>query len=110
VKSAYIDGGKSELNRAPIIVRSIEARLAQQPDLADTDSGVYPIAVVLDFMEPLATQGRLVDEARELRLDPFGQPTCRFPRLQVWLLLENRITATLILPLRSLARTWQAQG
>jgi hypothetical protein len=35
---------------------------------------VHAVAVVLDFVQPVVADRRLIDKARQLRLDPFRRP------------------------------------
>ena len=65
------------LDRSPIATRPVQAGAGQQPDLAAVDAGVHAVAVVLDLVQPFLARRRFVDEARELRLDPFRRTQCR---------------------------------
>ncbi len=64
-------------DRTAVPVRPVEPRARQQLRLVALDPGMHPIAVELDLVQPAVTGRRLVDEARELRLDPLGRPRCR---------------------------------
>src|SRR6516165_1965520 len=37
---------------------------------------MHPVAVELDFMEPVRPVGRLIDQSGELRFDPVGERRC----------------------------------
>ena len=60
-----------------IPVRPVQPRARQQLGLASLNSGVHAVAVELDLMQPAVTSRRLVDDARELRLNPLGRPRRR---------------------------------
>ena len=63
-------------DRPAVPVRPVQPRARQQLRLAAVDSGVHPVAVELDLVQPAVTRRRFVDEARELRLDPLRRPRC----------------------------------
>ena len=65
------------LDRAPVAVRPVEAGTGEQLDLVAVDPGMYSVAVVLDLVKPAVARWRLVNQARELRLDPLWRPRCR---------------------------------
>ena len=50
----------------------VELGTGQQLDAATVDAGVDPVAVVFDLMQPVLSVWRLLDQAGQLRLDPFG--------------------------------------
>ncbi len=60
-------------DRRLIAMAPVEAGAGQQPDVAAFDAGVHAIAVVLDLVKPVRAVRCLVDEPRELRLDPSGR-------------------------------------
>ena len=65
------------LDRAPVAMRPVEAGAGQQLDVAAVDARMHAVAVVLDLVQPAVARRRLVYQARELRLDPFGRPMVR---------------------------------
>jgi len=40
---------------------------------AAVNAGAHAVAVVLDLVQPAIARRRLIDQPRELRLDPFGR-------------------------------------
>jgi hypothetical protein len=42
------------------------------------DPRVHAVAVVFDLVQPVFARRRFLYEARQLRLNPFGWPRCRF--------------------------------
>ena len=82
--------GAKRLDRAPVAMRPVEACAGQQLDVAAVDARVHAVAVVLDLVQPAVARRRLVYQARELRLDPFGRPRCRSH--------ESSLAAALALP------------
>ena len=55
---------------ALIAMRPVESGAGEQLDVATVDPRVHSVPVVLDLVHPGGTGRRLIDEARELRLDP----------------------------------------
>jgi hypothetical protein len=52
----------------------IEPGSCKELDVLAVDARVHAIAVVLDLMYPAVARRRFVDEACQLRLDPFWRP------------------------------------
>src|ERR1044072_2221073 len=96
----------------------VEAGAGEELDVAAIDARVHAVAIVLDFMKPAGSGGRFVNEARQLRLDPFWRPIgfshdaqCSIPRFP----LKSRRNMVVLLfhagrgggePMRSNGRPW----
>ena len=53
-----------------VFTRPVEAGAGQQPDRTAFEPRMHPVAVELEFVQPLGPVWRLIDEFGELRFDP----------------------------------------
>jgi hypothetical protein len=56
-----------------VFINPVEPGAGQQPDRAAVESGMHPVAVELEFVQPPGPFWPLVDQFGELRFHPGGQ-------------------------------------
>jgi hypothetical protein len=60
-------------NDRRVFMGPVEPRAGQEPGRAPVQPGMHPVAVEFDFVQPVRSFRRLVDEFGELRFHPTGE-------------------------------------